>query len=80
MTKQQFDKAVALARSQADLSQVDDTALDGCALPHFKPATVTLEAAAKFIRWQCLCLNGQMDGEALNEIREISRKRWLICG
>jgi hypothetical protein len=50
MTKQQFDKAVELARSKIDLSMHDDSVLDGCGLPCFKPATVTLEAAARFIR------------------------------
>ncbi len=79
MTKSQFDAAVALATSAADLSQADDSALDGCALPGFKPATCTLEAAAKFLRWHCVCLNGSVDSAALNEMREVSRKRWLVC-
>lgn len=78
MTKQQFDNAVAIARSNNDLSNVDDTILYGCALPDFKPVTVVLEACAKFIRWHCVMLNGQIDAEALNEMRLISRKKWLV--
>ena len=78
MTKQQFDKAVTIACGQQDLSQVDDSVLHGCALPHFQPATITLEAAAKFIRWHATCLNGQVDSEALNEMRNLSRKKWLV--
>ncbi len=77
MTKQQFDKAVTLARTTLDLND-DDEVLYGCALPNFKPVTVTLEAAAKFIRWHCVQLNGQVDSEALNEMRNISRKKWLV--
>lgn len=80
MTKQQFDKAVALATSEVDLSHADDTILHGCGLPEFRPVTCTLEAAARFIRWHCVCLNGTTDSEALNEMRNISRKRWLVAG
>jgi hypothetical protein len=79
MTKAQFDKAIEIARSNTDLSQVDDTILDGCGLPGFEPVTVTLEAAAKFLRWQCVCLNGQLDSHEVNEMRNVSRRRWLIC-
>lgn len=79
MNKKQFDSAVALAKSDTDLSLVDDSSLYGCALPDFKPVTITLEMAAKFIRWHCVQLNGQFDGEALNEMRNLSRKRWLVC-
>ncbi len=75
MTKQQFDLAVALARSDKDL----DTILDGCGLKDFQPVTITLEVAAKFIRWQCFYLNGQICPEELNETRNISKKKWLVC-
>jgi hypothetical protein len=80
MTKQQFDKAVALATSQEDLSAHDDNVLHGCGLPDFRPVTVTLAACARFIRWHCVCLNGTVDSEALNDMRAISRKRWLVAG
>jgi hypothetical protein len=79
MTKQQFADAVQLIRDGRDVSGADDTPLHGYGLPGFQPVTVTLEAAAKFIAWHCQQLNGQFDGEALNEMRELSRKRWLIC-
>lgn len=79
MTKDQFNAAVAIAQSKVDLSNVDDTVLDGCGLPGFVPVTVSLEACAKCIRWHAICLNGQIDSEALNEMRNISRKRWLVC-
>lgn len=79
MRKDQFDAAVQMIRDRKDLSNVDDTIMDGCGLPGFKPVTITLEMAAKFIAWQCVQLNGQFDAKALDECREISRKRWLVC-
>ena len=79
MTKDQFSAALTIAKSQVDLSNVDDSILDGCGLPDFKPVTVTLEACAKCIRWNAVCLNGQIDSEALNDMRHWSRKRWLIA-
>jgi len=78
MNKAQFDTAVKMAK-EGTYGDVDDSILDGCGLPGFKPVTITIEAAARFIAWQCLCLNGQFDQEALNEVREISRHRWLVC-
>lgn len=78
MTKQQFDKAVTLARSSEDLSKHDDTVLHGCALAGFTPATCTLQASARFIRWHAINLDGSVDSEALNDLRAISRKRWLV--
>lgn len=80
MTKRQFDQAVDLARSNADLSGASTGILAGCALPGFQPVTITLEAAAQFIRWHCICLDGSVDGEALNDMRHISRRKWLVCG
>jgi hypothetical protein len=78
MTKAQFDAATKMAK-EGTYGDVDDTILDGCGLPDFKPVTVSIDAAARFIAWQCLCLNGQFDQEALNEMREISRRKWLVC-
>ncbi len=79
MTKDQFDSAVKMIRDGKDVQGADDTPLWGCLLPDFKPATVTLEGAARFIAWHALQLNGQFDGEALNEMRNVSRRKWLIC-
>lgn len=80
MNKKQFDAAVAIARNKdIDLSKVDDSTLDGCALPNFKPVTITLEMAAKCIRWHGINIDGSINAEELNELREISRKRWLVC-
>lgn len=78
MTKNQFDAAVKMA-SEGTFGDADDTVLHGCGLPDFKPVTVTLAAAARFIAWHCQCLNGSFDSEALNDMRNISRKKWLVC-
>lgn len=78
MTKTQFDTAVKMAQ-EGTFKDADDTVLYGCGLAGFKPVTVTLDAAARFIAYHCLQFNGTMDSEALNEMRSISRKKWLVC-
>ena len=80
MTKQQFGRRRATDSGTAGTFPGPMTRpCTAAASPGFKPATVTLEAAAKFIAWHCLQLNGQFDGQALNELRALSRKHWLIC-
>lgn len=78
MTKNQFDLATKMAQ-EGTYADVDDSILHGCGLPGFAPVTITLDVAAKFIAWHCVMLNGQVDCEALTEMRNISRKRWLCC-
>lgn len=78
MTRQEFSQAVKMVEERTIPDNVDDSILYGCGLPGFKPVTVSLAAAAKFIAWHARCLNGQWDSEALNEMREVSRKKWLI--
>lgn len=78
MTLAQFQKAFAIANSNVDLSNVDDSILFGYGLPTFKPVHTTLEAVAKTIRWQALQFNGQWNAEALNEVAEHGRKNFLI--
>lgn len=78
MTLAQFQKAFAIANSNVDLSNVDDSILFGYGLPTFKPVHTTLEAVAKTIRWQALQFNGQWNAEALNEVAELGRKNFLV--
>jgi hypothetical protein len=78
MTKAEFKQAFAIADSKVDLSNVDDTVLDGCGLPDFQPVAVTLEAVAKHLRWQARYLNGQWDSEALDECHAILRRKAQI--
>ena len=78
MTLVQFQKAFAIANSNVDLSNVDDSILFGYGLPAFKPVHTTLKAVAKTIRWQAMQFNGQWNAEALNEVAELGRKNFLI--
>jgi hypothetical protein len=78
MTKVQFDNAVVMAQ-EGTYADVDDSVLFGCGLADFKPVTITLDVAAKFIAWHCINLDGTINCEELTEMRNISRKRWLVC-
>lgn len=78
MTKQQFDRAYQLARSNADLTCVDQSHLYGFALPDFKPTFTTIEAVAALMRWQAYVWNGTWDSYALNEIRQYGRRLFLL--
>lgn len=78
MNKAEFQRAYALAVSDTDLSGADDSLLDGFGLPDFEPVAVTVEAAARTIRWQCVMLNGQIDAEALNDCRTAFRRKVQI--
>ncbi len=78
MNKAEFKRVFALAKSDADLSDVDDSPLHGCALPEFQPVATTVEMVAKLVRWQGQDLFGGWDMEAVNEVHEIGRRRFLI--
>lgn len=79
MTIEQLQKAFAIANDRnVDLSNVDDTNLFGFGLPTFAPVYTTLQAVAKVIRWQALQFNGQWNAEALNEVAQLGRKKFLI--
>ena len=80
MTKAEFNRAFAIAQSDADLSNVDDEHLFGFGLPDFKKVVTTLRAVAKTIRWQAGQFNGEWNNEALQEIREFGRKRFEVIG
>ena len=46
--------------------------MDGCGLPSFpKGKMVPKESIVEFLHWQCVCLNGTIDFEALQECVEI---------
>ena len=75
-----LDKALAVARSDVPLNMADLALFDGFALPTFRPVTCTVEALAMLIRWQCICLDGSIDGEALQEIATVGRHRFTVLG
>lgn len=80
MTKQQFSEAWAMARSNKDLSAIDDSTLHGCAFESFVPVYTTIETVAKLLRWQCCPIFGGewFDAEELNSMAHIARKKFLI--
>ena len=80
MTKDQLQRAVAIAESDTDLSnerkQID--IFDGYGLEGFKPVHVTIKQVADLVRWQCVQFNGCIDADALNELAYAGRKRFLV--
>jgi len=53
MTKAEFQKAFALAKSDVDLIEhVDLSPFDGFGLPNFEPVVVTTAQVAGLLRWQ----------------------------
>ena len=77
MTKNEFSAAFKIAKSNADLSKIDDSILYGYGLPGFKPVFVTLEQIAKLIRYQTFTFAGGIDAQELNEVAQAARKVFL---
>ena len=73
-----LETALAIARSDAPLNIADLSLFDGFGLPGFCPVTCTVEALAMLIRWQCVCFDGSIDGEALQEIATLGRHRFTV--
>lgn len=80
MTKTQLSQAVAIAQNKQPLPVEDNdlSIFDGFGLQNFQPVTVTVNQLAALIRWQALRFNGTMDAEALNEIAEAGRKKFMV--
>lgn len=78
MTREEFSEAVAIARSGECLIDCDDSVLFGYGLPDFEPVVVTIEVAAKAIRWQCVLLNGEVDIVELNSVFDSFKRKVLI--
>lgn len=79
MTREQFTAALTIARSNQNLEAFDDLILHGCGVPDFKPVTVVIEVAARFLRWQCVTLCGGIDNDELENMRNIFRTKVLIA-
>lgn len=80
MTKNEFAQAVKMAESNVDLSDADWSNLDGFGLRTFGPVATTIKAVARLIRWQARLFNGQWDAQALDDVRQCSRRRFEIIG
>lgn len=70
--------AVHLARSGVDLDSYDYTPLIGCALPDFKPVVTTIPVVAKFLRYQCQCINGDWDWREYENLLPIFRSQVTV--
>jgi len=75
MTKDEFNTVFAIATSTQDLSGYDDSPLYEFGLREFQPVTVELQAAAKCLRWQCICFDGSVDVFGLNECARFFQRR-----
>ena len=80
MMRDQLSEALTLARSGAALSLDEITIFDGFALRDFAPLVCTVEALAVLVRWQCICFDGSVDHDALNEIATVGRRKFLVVG
>lgn len=80
MTKEELKQAVTIAKSSIVLNR-DISIFNGFALRDFKPLVVTIDDIAALVRWQAVCiLTGELDTEALNEIAQYGRNRFLVVG
>ncbi len=73
-----LDAALAIARSDRPLNMDDLSIFDGFGLADFKPVTCTIEALAMLVRWQCVCFDGSIDAENLQEIATVGRHRFTV--
>jgi hypothetical protein len=87
MTKQQLDAAATLAQDPNERfiddkgrQIVDLTIFEGYALNGFKEIYCTIRQVAALVRWQCLMLNGEMNGEELNNLAHAARHKFNIIG
>ena len=80
MNKDQLSQAVALAQSGQDIGILETDKFSGFGLLNFEPVYCTITELAQLIRWQCCCLNGSFDGEALDEICQIGRQKFMLVG
>jgi hypothetical protein len=78
MNKAEFKQAFAVAKSDVNLSEVDNTLLYGCGLPGFEPVYCTTRQVAKLLRWQAQNLNGSWDMGEVNNIAKIAQRKFLI--
>ena len=85
MTKSELSAALAIANDRTrrfiddeGRHLVDTSIFDGFGLEGFQPVTCTLDQLAALIRWQCFCLNGSIDGDNLNEIATVGRKKFSV--
>ena len=77
MTTKQLKQATQLALSNAELTD-DISVFDGCGLPGFVPVFVTSRQLARFIRWQAVYFNGELDNAELANIATIGKRLFRV--
>ena len=81
MTLQQAQTAFELAQNfDISLENVDIDHLCGFGLADFKPVHTTIQAVARMMRWQGAMMNGSWDMDAIDEVCQLGRSRFLILG
>ena len=80
MKKVQMAEAVGIAKSDEELSGAHSglAIFDGFGLPGFGTVFVTTKQVAILIRYQAHYFNGGWDEDAIREIWEFGRKRFMI--
>lgn len=68
MTKDQLSAAMTIAKAEGSLLNEDLAIFEGYGLPSFKAITCTVRQVAALIRWQCVNIDGGIDGLALQEL------------
>ena len=78
MTTQEFKRAFTIASSDQDLTNVNMGHLFGFGLQDFQPVSTTVEAVARMMRWQAHQMDGGWDEQALDEIRQCGRTKFIV--
>ena len=79
MNKEELKRAVELAKERhVDFSQTNLHLFTGFGLKAFKPLHCTISDVADLIRWQAFKFDGELDTEAINEIAEAGRHKFII--
>jgi len=79
MTKDQLNKAWALANQESFVPNYKTLGWSiGFGLSDYKPVTISIEALATLICYQCGRLNMTWDMEALDEIARHGKEKFLV--
>ena len=79
MTKEQLSAAMRIVeKTNESLLDVDISIFLGYGLPDFKAIYCTIRQLAALIRWDCLLFNGEVNGQALDELCKIARIKFSV--
>jgi hypothetical protein len=78
MTKNELGQAMDMVRKHESTGFEDIGIFDGFGLSDFKPVTVTVSMVAQLVRWQALRFDGSIDADALQEIANCGRHKFIV--